>query len=137
LDRIFLDANVLFSAAYAEHSALARLWSLDDVQLISSALAIEEARRNLAIDRPGALTRLESLTARIVITDAPAGLRLPEGVRLDAKDQPILLAAIHSGATYLLTGDARHFGHLYGNRIGGVRVLRPALYFARMRGRST
>jgi hypothetical protein len=30
LDRVFLDANVLFSAAYMENSGLARLWQLDD-----------------------------------------------------------------------------------------------------------
>jgi hypothetical protein len=60
LDRIFLDANVLYSAAYLERSELSRLWSLNDVALISSAYAIEEARRNLAIDRPGALKRLRA-----------------------------------------------------------------------------
>jgi uncharacterized protein len=60
---------------------------------------------------------------------------LPEAVRLDPKDRPILLAAIHGKADYLLTGDASHFGHLYGKRIEGVLVLRPAAYFDR-RGRA-
>jgi hypothetical protein len=59
---------------------------------------------------------------------------LPETIRLDPKDQPILLAAI-SRADYLLTGDARHFGHLYGKRIEGLLVLRPAAYFERRRRR--
>jgi predicted nucleic acid-binding protein len=58
---------------------------------------------------------------------------LPETIRLDPKDHPILLAAIHARADYLLTGDARHFGHLYGKRISGVLVLRPAAYFDRRR----
>jgi hypothetical protein len=39
---------------------------------------------------------------------------VPETIRLDPKDQPILLAAIHGKADYLLTGDAGHFGRLYG-----------------------
>jgi predicted nucleic acid-binding protein len=60
---------------------------------------------------------------------------LPETIRLDPKDQPILLAAIHGRADYLLTGDARHFGHLYGKRIRGVLVLRPRQYFERRRRR--
>jgi uncharacterized protein len=131
LDRIFLDANVLYSAAYLERSGLIRLWSLDDVQLLSSAYAIEETRRNLALDRPEALRRLTPLTEALSIVHMPQALELPENVRLDPKDQPILLAAIYGNADYLLTGDVRHFSHLYGKRIEGAMVLRPAQYFAR------
>ncbi|MDQ2946419.1 MAG: PIN domain-containing protein [Acidobacteriota bacterium] len=133
MDRVFLDANVLYSAAYLERSGLARLWTLDDVELITSAYAIEEARRNLAMDRTEALARLERFTKAIATVDAPQGLTLPDSVRLDPKDQPILLAALHGHADYLLTGDARHFEHLYGKRIETVLVLRPAQYFARRR----
>jgi predicted nucleic acid-binding protein len=133
LDRIFVDANVLYSAAYLELAGLARLWSLDDAQLLSSAYAIEEARRNLARDRPEALPRLKRLLESVSTVDAPQGLKLPETIRLDPKDQPILMAAIHGKAYYLLTGDARHFHHLYGMRIEGVLVLRPAQYFERRR----
>ncbi len=131
MDRVFLDANVLYSAAYLERSGLARLWTLDHIELLSSAYAIEEARRNLAIDRPEALARLEPLAAAVSTVDAPQGLKLPDKTLLNPKDQPILLAAIHAKADYLLTGDARHFSHLYGKRIEGVLVLRPAQYFER------
>jgi uncharacterized protein len=133
LDRVFLDANVLYSAAYMEFAGLARLWHLDDVQLLSSAYGIEEARRNLAMDRPEAVPRLERLLESVSTLDAPQGLKLPETIRLEPKDRPILLAAIHGKADFLLTGDARHFGHLYAKRIEGVLVLRPAQYFERRR----
>jgi len=133
LDRVFLDANVLFSAAYLESSGLARLWHLDDAELLSSDYALEEARRNLALDRPSALARLERLTAALTIVNLPQTPKLPLNVRIDSKDRPILLAAIRGKADYLLTGDARHFGHLYGRRIEGVMVLRPAQYFERRR----
>jgi predicted nucleic acid-binding protein len=133
LDRVFLDANVLYSAAYLERSGLARLWTLDDVELLTSAYGLEEARRNLAMDRPEAVTRLERLCKAISTVNAPHGLKLPGDVQLDDKDQPILLAAIHGRADYLLTGDARHFGHLYGKRIATVLVLRPAQYSTRRR----
>jgi predicted nucleic acid-binding protein len=129
LDRIFLDANVLFSIAYLANSGLAGLWEMKDAELLSSAYAVEEARRNLALDRPPALVRLERLTSGLRLVNPPVGLKLPEGVRLDSKDRPILLAAIHGKADFLLTGDGRHFGHLYGKRIEGVMVLRPAQYF--------
>lgn len=139
MDRIFLDANVLFSAAYLENSGLGRLWHLEDAELLSSAYAVEEARLNLALDRPPALARLERLTPKLALINPPADLKLPAGVhqlgassvQLDSKDRPILLAAIHGKADFLLTGDGRHFGHLYGRRVEGVMVLRPAQYFAR------
>ncbi len=129
MDRVFLDANVLYSAAYLELTGLARLWSLDDVQLLSSAYAMEEARRNLAMDRPEAVPRFTRLLESVSTVNAPQGLKLPDTMRLDPKDQPILLAAIHGRADYLLTGDAKDFEHLYGKRIAGVLVLRPAQYF--------
>jgi uncharacterized protein len=132
LDRVFRDANVLYSA-YMELAGLTRLWRRDDTQLLSSAYASEEARRNLAVDRPEAVPRLKRLLESVSTVDPPQGLKLPKTIRLDPKDQPILLAAIHARADYLLTGDSRHFGHLYGKRIGGVLVLRPAAYFDRRR----
>lgn len=47
MDVLFLDANVLFSAAYRDDAQIARLWDLDDVELITSHYAADEARRNL------------------------------------------------------------------------------------------
>jgi uncharacterized protein len=135
LDTVFLDANVLYSAAYIQFAGLARLWSLKDVQLLSSAYAIEEVRRNLVMDRPEAVQRLNRLLESVSTVDAPEGLKLADNIRLDPKDRPILLAAIHGKAGYLLTGDVRHFQHLYGKRIEGVLVLRPAQYFERRRRR--
>lgn len=133
MDRIFLDANVLYSAAYLEDAGLDRFWKLANVELLSSTYAIEEARRNLALDRPSALPRLERLKSALRVTNPPQDLTLPVHLNLDPKDQPILAAAIYGKAAYLLTGDARHFGHLYGKRIEGVMVMRPAQYFERRR----
>lgn len=131
MDRVFLDANVLFSAAYIEGSGLARLWQLGDAELLSSDYAVEEARRNLALDREPALARVDRLTAALTIVNLPQSRKRRLNVRIEAKDRPILLAAIRGKADYLLTGDGRHFGHLYGKRIEGVMVLRPAQYFNR------
>jgi len=47
---------------------------------------------------------------------------------LPEKDRPLLLAAIDSGCTHLLTGDTARFGKLFRRRIGGVLILRPAEY---------
>ncbi len=56
---MFLDANVLFSAAYRERSGLRRLWELERVQLVTSGYAAAEAHRNLSEGEPR--MRLESL----------------------------------------------------------------------------
>ena len=44
---------------------------------------------------------------------------------LPPKDAPVLAAAIASRADRLLTGDLKHFGHLYGKTIEGVLVVSP------------
>jgi hypothetical protein len=81
--------------------------------------------------RPPALARLERLTAALIIVSLAQAPTLPPDVRIDSKDRPILLAAIRGKADYLLTGDGRHFGHLYGKLVEGVMVLRPVQYFER------
>lgn len=50
--RPFLDANVLFSAAYRDGSRLRRQWDLDGVELLTSGYALEEARRSLSATEP-------------------------------------------------------------------------------------
>ena len=47
MNRVFLDANILFSAGWREKAGLLRLWRLTDVTLLTSRYAFEEARRNL------------------------------------------------------------------------------------------
>lgn len=127
--RVFLDANVLFSAAYRPDSGLARLWrQAGHVHLLSSSYALEEARRNLA--GPEARWRLEELADGLEIVADVLGGSLPEGVELPEKDRPILLTALAAGATHLLTGDRAHFGSYYGRMIAGVRIERPGEYLA-------
>lgn len=40
-----------------------------------------------------------------------------------AKDAPVIAAAFQCGADVFVTGDTRHFGHLFGERLEGVPVL--------------
>lgn len=129
MDRIFLDANVLFSAAYRPDAGLARLWQLENVELMTSPYAAEEARVNLTEDDQR--LRLVRLLERVRMITAVAPL--PPGVKLPGKDQPILQAALQARATHLLTGDKEHFGPHFGRRIGGVLVLAAAEYFERRR----
>ncbi len=134
IDRVFLDANVLFSAAYRVGSALEKLWEATlGVTLLSSPYAVEEANRNL--EERDARTRLQTLVAALEIVPDIAGGEVPAGVLLPEKDLPILLAAIAAGATHLLTGDRAHFGPYFGRRVSGLLIQRPGDYLAGRRQR--
>jgi predicted nucleic acid-binding protein len=129
VDRVFLDANILFSAAYRSSSPLRQLWALTDVELFSSPFAVQEAQTNLTRARPSQLPHLSALlSATTLIADPPPGTTLPAGVQLPQKDAPILLSAIDGKSTHLLTGDVKHFGPYFGNTIAGVLILRPRDY---------
>ena len=110
MTRVFLDANVLFSAAWRAENGLLRFWKLP-LALVSSPYAVTEAERNLSRKRPEALVRLSSLLEPVEIVGALAPVD-PGG--LPAKDVPILAAAVAGGCKVLLTGDVADFGHVVG-----------------------
>lgn len=126
--RVFLDANVLFSAAKSDGAVrelLRRLLQAGHV-LCADAYVVEEARRNLLQKGEGAVTTLEELLASVAV--APYRRReLPRTVaeRLDAKDQAVLSAAVGMECDVLVTGDRTHFGALYGHVLLGVRIESP------------
>ena len=128
MDRLFLDANVLFSAAYRPESGLVRLWKLRDVVLCTSHYAAEEARLNLSDDVQK--ERLARLLLTVQFCEA-SERELPRGISLPGKDAPILIAAIEAGATHLLTGDVRHFGSYFGKTVEGVLISLPGEYLRR------
>ena len=125
MDRLFLDANVLFSAAYRARTGLLQFWKLKNVVLCSSNYALEEARINLAQDVQK--RRLENLARAIEFFDS-IPRSLPREVTLPEKDVPIFLAALAARATHLITGDVHHFGRYFGETIEGILVLSPADY---------
>ncbi len=128
MDRLFLDANVLFSAACRADAGLLRLWKLRNVSLCSSRYALEEARINLADEDQR--MRLAKLSGTIQFFEA-AQQELSRGISLPEKDVPILLAAVEARATHLLTGDIRHFGTYLGKKVAGIVVVLPGEYLRR------
>jgi uncharacterized protein len=124
--RVFLDANVLFSAAWRSSSKLSRLWELPDVKLVTSGYAVSEALRNLG--RREAETRLVALVDKIEVLESIPDTELPSGIDLHPKDEPILKAAIAGRCQVLLTGDKKHFGHMYESRIGNVKIQTPGAF---------
>jgi uncharacterized protein len=125
MDRLFLDANVLFSAAYKIDAGLLPLWKVRNVTLCSSHYALQEARINLKEEDQW--TRLTELSRSLQLFEARQ-TSLPRGILLPEKDAPILLAAVEARATHLLTGDVRHFRAYFGKKIEGITITRPGEY---------
>jgi len=130
--RIFLDANILFSAAKSD-GAIRRLLQLLQAQghiLVADGFVVEEARRNLARKSPG--TPLEDLARLLTVVEVETtGTDLPnEEAWLDwlaPKDRPVLAAAARLGCAALITGDRTHFESGYGKSFAGVLLLSPAM----------
>jgi hypothetical protein len=127
MERVFLDANVLFSAGY-KSTRLRILWTLPDATLLSSDYAVREAELNLSRFKPEAVEELNRLLKGVTISPQTQLPPLPANIALVQKDAPILQAAIGVQATHLLTGDVKHFGHLFGVTVQGVLILPPAEY---------
>ena len=110
MDRLFLDANILFSAAYRADAGLLDLWKLKNVTLCTSPYALEEARINLSADvQKERLTRLATV---LEFNDA-ALQELPPEISLPEKDVPIMLAAIEARATHLYNGRSTTFWSVF------------------------
>jgi len=111
LTRLFLDANVLFTAAHNPEGKAALVVepaAAGHWEAVTNAYCVAEARLNLERKYPDFLGRLEKIldTVRLV-PDVPGEL-CP--IRLPEKDRPVFASAIRCGATHFLTGDRRHFG---------------------------
>ena len=123
--RIFLDANILFSATQPHSRMRAFLEVLfDRADCLTNAYAVEEARRNLELKFPEGLKALERLTRQCeIVSQLVTGL----DVELPLKDMPILGGAIAGHATHLLTGDEKDFGKFWGKMVQGVKIVSPKM----------
>ena len=130
--RIFLDANILFSAAKSSGAIWQLLTELQHKQhtLVADGYVQAEARCNIAAKADAqAMRDLEALLSTVNVNTVQfanistalksATLWLPE------KDRPVLLAAIVLACDVLVTGDSTHFGAGYGKRFEGVVVCSP------------
>ena len=128
-DRVFLDANILFSISYGSDS-LYRLCELalnGSCELIASNYVIDEAKRNLDLQEH--LNKLcIYLSNVIVVPEADPTISCP--IDLHEKDIPVLMAAIFAKADYLVTGDVAHFGKYFGQSIMGVSICRAREYIS-------
>jgi predicted nucleic acid-binding protein len=126
--RIFLDANVLFSAAKSDgaiRELLQRTRAAGHV-LCADAYVVTEAMRNIALKYPQELPTLNLILSYIEVARiGPARLPVDIATHLPEKDRPVLAGAIRLRCAALVTGDRTHFGSLYGKVVHGVAVHSP------------
>ena len=128
--RVFLDANVLFSAAKSDGAVreLLRLLRVAGHECWIDDYVVVEAYRNLLAKGPEALSALDSLVAscRRNPTQSSAAVAVRAEIDwLPEKDRPVLAAAIRLRCAVLVTGDRTHFGSGYGRVFAGVMIHSP------------
>jgi len=109
--RVFLDANVLFTAAHTPGGKAAfviELGAAGHFQVCTSRAAREEAERNLEARYPDCLQMLASMMRGISLVSMDHSCPFPDG--LPTGDAVIFQSAVSFRATHFLTGDLRHFG---------------------------
>jgi len=122
--RVFLDANVLFSAAdvLSRTSEILKALVQLNHEAVTNTHAWGEVLRNISAKRPQALAGLKKISRQLEILDTFTP-PLPLDIVCAEKDVPILAGAIDAQCTHLWTGDKAHLGQYYGRRIQGVMVV--------------
>jgi len=125
---IFLDANILFSAAKSDGAVRQLLGRLSDARhvCVIDEFVVAEARRNLIAKYPKAVGDLDIMVFAIGVNPfASDANSMPEVIWLPEKDRPVLASAIRLRCDALLTGDRTHFGAGYGKVFAGVTIYSP------------
>jgi predicted nucleic acid-binding protein len=126
--RLFLDANILFSAAHSPDGGARQLFILAEAgkcALVSSRHAISEARRNLKLKSSSTPKEVDEVlqSAELYRDVGPGLVAWATGLGLPDNDAPILAAAAAAESDILVTGDRKHFGHLFGETAGRVKIV--------------
>jgi predicted nucleic acid-binding protein len=111
--RVFIDASVIFAAAYSATGAsreVIRQGIRGQIDLVASALVFEEARRNLEAKAPEAASSLEIFRAAATFEMVrPSREEIEEMMEYTAvKDAPVVAAARKAQVDCLVSLDRAH-----------------------------
>lgn len=127
--RVFLDANILFSAAKSDgaiRELVSRLLAAGHECWVD-AYVVDEARRNISAKAPNSGPKLDHIVSQLRLSaSAPAQPRVHALHAVAEKDRPVVAAAAALGCDSLVTGDRTHFGRFYGQSVAGAKVHSPA-----------
>ena len=112
--KLFLDANVIYSAAKSELGASYGIFHLKDklkIKLVSSRLALVETERNISEKEDSRVVErfYWLIKAVTIISVESSKAKRFYGQTIEEKDAPILFGAKQIKADFLITLDKRHF----------------------------
>ena len=136
--RVFFDANVLIAGA-ASHSGASRaalmMAEAGLFQMVVSRQVLDEAERNLRRKLPRGLPILAEILGHVhlEVVDDPASQSFARWLDcIEAKDAPIVEAAVSANIDYLLTLNSRDFTPGVAAR-SSLIILTPAQLIERIR----
>jgi predicted nucleic acid-binding protein len=113
--KVFLDANILFAAAYSARGGsrkIIRKGIASELIIVVSSTVLEEAIRNLEQKAPTAVESFMRFVGALnpQITEEPSKKEMGEVSQyLNPEDAIVLAAAIKAGVGYFVTLDKKHF----------------------------
>jgi predicted nucleic acid-binding protein len=128
---VFLDASVLFSAAYSQTGAsreLIRLGVKGEIQLVISNLVCNEALTNLESKAPEVAHKLSSFFQAVPFKEVKPGKEevLAAMKYTEFKDAPVVAAARCAEVDYLISLDKAHLVGVAAVQEGsGLNILLP------------
>jgi predicted nucleic acid-binding protein len=134
--RPFLDTNVLFSGLHRPGlpSTILELHAGGEIGIVISRQVLEELVRTIRRKHPAILPLVGVFLTSTPpeICDDPSPADVQEAARcINAKDAPILAAALRTRADCLVSGNTRHFTPEV-SRCAGISILTPAVYLAEL-----
>ncbi len=134
--RLFLDTSVLLAATGSDTGASRAVLDLaagNGWTLLSSRYCVAEAQSNMHKVSPSASSVWRTaIRPSIQIVNDSVVLDRPL-VFPKAKDKPVLITALASESSFLLTLDRRDFGPFMTRPIYGLRVILPLAFLHLMR----
>lgn len=130
--RVFVDASVLFAAAYSATGASREIIQYairGKIGLVISQLVLEEVRRNLQDKAPGVLADLDQLRESVEFELVrPTKDEVEAAMQYcDAKDAAIVGAAKAAHVDYLVSLDRRHLVGVAEVSTGsGLKIVLPS-----------
>lgn len=136
--RIFFDANVVIAGTMSRKGAsraLMMLAAAGVIRMVVSRQVLDEVERNLRLKLPQALPIMAEMLSHIVpevVDDPPPEASAHWHEHIEAKDAPILEAALSAQVDYLVTLNSKDFTPQLAT-LSGLSIVSPAEFIERIR----
>ena len=127
--KVFLDSNVIFSAAYSEKGKsrsylFFELQNLNIIKIYISNLVKFESIHNIKIKKPEKLDFLNELLSKAdIIEDVDVYYEFAKN--LPENDRIILSSAVYHDIDFFITGNTKDFLTFYNKKLKNTLILTP------------